>query len=127
MQIIAHRVEKANSVLKMVLAKTVAWERSRPTPLAARAHPAPLVPSKLWLAEKRAIQSRRDSMQQEKGIQNKLDAAKTSGLELAHRPFFLLRSWYRSIEWADEVQRHRRMFGRSWLSWTFPMCQQSEN
>ena len=42
-------------------------------------------------------------------------------------PFFLLRSWYRSIEWADEVQRHRRMFGRSWLSWTFPMCQQSEN
>ena len=25
-------------------------------------------------------------MQQEKGIQNKLDAAKTSGLELAHRP-----------------------------------------
>ena len=82
----AHRVNQANSVARMVLAKIVSRERSPPAKLASSANPAVLVNTEICLAWKRAIQPPRDTMQQEQGIQRQLNARKTNGLEKEHRP-----------------------------------------
>ena len=49
-------------------------------------------------------------MQQEKGIQNKLDAAKTSGLELAHRPATIAHVRKAKSEFVTLLQRAYRSF-----------------